>query len=205
LVLVISVRAATHPALDTETLARARTGDKQAISTVLELHYEQIHRMLVHLVGRSPDLDDLRQQVLLAIVQGLPAFRADSSFSTWIGGICVNVAKTHFRTKRVRSERTIDDGQPAIDDTRGHDASAQIESRAELVAVERALGTLSLEQRTAFILANVYGHSVEEVAKMMKAAKSTTRLRLYYGRKKFYAALGRAETVARRETEGGAG
>lgn len=197
------MRAATHPALDTETLARARTGDKQAISTVLELHYEQIHRMLVHLVGRSPDLDDMRQQVLLAIVQGLPSFRADSSFSTWIGGICVNVAKTHYRAKRKRSERTVDDGQPAIDDTRGIDAAAQIESRAELVAVERALGVLSLEQRTAFILATVYGHSVEEVATMMRSAKSTTRLRLYYGRKKFYAALGRAETVSRRETEGG--
>lgn len=195
------MRAATHPALDTETLARARTGDKQAISTVLELHYEQIHRMLVHLVGRSPDLDDLRQQVLLAIVQGLSSFRADSSFSTWIGGICVNVAKTHYRTKRKRSERTIDDGQPAIDDTRGPDTSAQLESRAELAAVERALGSLSLEQRTAFILANVYGHSVEEVAKMMKAAKSTTRLRLYYGRKKFYAALGRRATT-RAESEG---
>lgn len=194
------VRAATHPALDTETLARARTGDKHAITTVLELHYEQIHRMLVHLVGRSPDLDDLRQQVLLAIVQGISSFRADSSFSTWIGGICVNVARTHYRTKRVRSERTIDDGQPAIDAT-GVDTSAQLESRAELVAIERALGTLSLEQRTSFILANVYGHSVEEIAKMMKAAKSTTRLRLYYGRKKFYAALGRRVTT-RAESEG---
>ncbi|MGE0397651.1 MAG: RNA polymerase sigma factor [Kofleriaceae bacterium] len=197
------MRAATHPALDSETLARARTGDRHAITTVLELHYEQIHRMLVHLVGRSPDLDDLRQQVLLAIVQGLPAFRADSSFSTWIGGICVNVAKTHYRAKRKRSERTIDDGQPAIDEARGADSAAQIESRAELVAVERALATLSLEQRTALVLANVYGHSIDEIAKMMKAAKSTTRLRLYYGRKKLATALGRrASTRSESESEG---
>lgn len=205
MVLVISVRAATHPALDADTLARARTGDKRAITTVLELHYDQIHRMLVHLVGRSPDLDDLRQQVLLAIVQGLPAFRADSSFSTWIGGICVNVAKTHFRGRKKRAERTVDDGQPvidvAIDEARG--PAAQLESRAELLAVERALATLSLEQRTAFILATVYGHSIDEVATMMKAARSTTRLRLYYGRKKFHAALGRAETRSRPPTEGG--
>jgi RNA polymerase sigma factor (sigma-70 family) len=143
----------------------------------------------------------VRQQVLLAIVQGITSFRADSSFSTWIGGICVNVAKTHYRTKRLRSERTIDDGQSAIDDTHGPDAAAQIESRAELVAVERALGALSLEQRSAFILANVYGHSVDEIATMMKAAKSTTRLRLYYGRKKFYAALRRRATT-RAESEG---
>ena len=185
------MRAATYPALDPDTIARARRGDKQALTTVLEHHYEQIHRMLVHLVGRSPDLDDLRQHVLLAIVQGLPKFRADSELSTWIGGICVNVAKTHFRTKRTRAERTIDDGQPAIDDARGPDAAAQLESRAELAAVDRALATLSPDQRTAFVLATVYGHSIEEVATMMNAARSTTRLRLYYGRKKFHAALAR--------------
>ncbi|HEY4181417.1 MAG TPA: RNA polymerase sigma factor [Kofleriaceae bacterium] len=186
------MRAATHPVLDPEIVARARSGDRQALSTLLDHHYEQIHRMLVHLVGRSPDLDDLRQHVLLSIVQGLPNFRGDSELSTWIGGICVNVAKTHFRSKRVRSERTIDDGQAAIDDARGPDTAAQLESRAELVAVERALATLSPEQRTAFVLATAYGHSVEEIAKMMNAAKSTTRLRLYYGRKKFHAALGKA-------------
>ena len=184
--------AATHPALDPETIARARAGDRQALATLLDHYYERIHRMLVHLVGRSPDLDDLRQHVLLSIVQSLPRFRGDSELSTWIGGICVNVAKTHFRSKRVRSERTIDEGQAAIDDARAPDAAAQLEARAELASIERALAVLSPEQRTAFILATVYGHSVEEVAKMMNAAKSTTRLRLYYGRKKFHAALGKS-------------
>ena len=186
-------RPATHPALDPETIARAQAGDKQAITTVLEHHYEQIHRMLVHLVGRSPDLDDLRQQVLLAVVQGLARFRADSELSTWIGGICVNVARTHYRAKKQRSERTIDDGQPAIDDAPSTDAFAQLESRAELAAVEAALATLSPEQRACFVLAQVYGHSVKEIAALTDSAWSTTRLRLYYGRKKFFAALGRAE------------
>lgn len=150
--------------------------------------------MLVHLVGRSPDLDDLRQQVLLAVVQGLPRFRADSELSTWIGGICVNVAKTHYRAKRKRSERTVDDGQPAIDETAGGDAFAQLASRADLAAIEAALATLSPEQRACFVLAQVYGHSVKEIAKLTDSAWSTTRLRLYYGRKKFFAALGTKET-----------
>lgn len=145
--------------------------------------------MLVHLVGRSSDLDDMRQQVLLAIVQGIAKFRADSELSTWIGGICVNVAKTHYRAKRTRAERTVDDGQAAIDDARAGDVGAQLESRAELAAVEAALATLSPEQRTCFVLASVYGHSVHEIAEMTRAARSTTRLRLYYGRKKFFAAV----------------
>jgi RNA polymerase sigma-70 factor, ECF subfamily len=185
------VRADTHQRLNPEIVARARAGDRTALSTLLDHSYDQIHRMLVHLVGRTPDLDDLRQQVLLAIVQGIGGFRADSELSTWIGGICVNVARSHHRGRRIRQERTVDDGQPAIDLAPGPDAAARIEHRAELAAAERALDALSAEQRAAFVLATVYGHSVDEIARIMKAAKSTTRLRLYYGRKKFHAALGR--------------
>lgn len=186
-------RPATHPELDPTTIERAQRGDKQAVTIVLEHHYEQIHRMLVHLVGRSPDLDDLRQQVLLAVVSGLPRFRRESELSTWIGGICVNVAKTHFRAKRTRSERTVDDGHGAIDETAGGDARAEVEHRADLASVEAALATLSIEQRACFVLSEVYGHSVKEIAKLTDAAWSTTRLRLYYGRKKFFAALGKAD------------
>jgi RNA polymerase sigma-70 factor (ECF subfamily) len=186
------VATVTHPALDPAIVERARAGERSALSALLDHHYDQIHRMLVHLVGRSPDLDDLRQQVLLAIVQGIGRFRGESELSTWIGGICVNVARAHHRGRRSRDERTVDDGQPAIDLARGPDAAAQLEHRAELAAAEVALAALSAEQRAAFVLATVYGHSVEEIAQIMGAARSTTRLRLYYGRKKFHAALGRA-------------
>jgi RNA polymerase sigma-70 factor, ECF subfamily len=183
------VRAPTNLELDPDLIARARNKDRDALSSILDHYYERIHRMLVHLVGRSPDLDDLRQQVLLGIVRGIAGFRGESELGTWIGGICVNVARAHIRAKRTSKERTVDDGQPAIDETAGPDATARIESRAELVVVESALATLSVEQRAAFVLATVYGHSVAEIAMIMKAARSTTRLRLYYGRKKFRAAL----------------
>lgn len=202
-VLVILARPTTHlntPAAepsDRDTIARAQAGDRQALGALLQAHHDQIHRMLVHLVGRSAEIDDLRQAVLLAIVQGIRRFRAESELSTWIGGICVNVAKTHYRAKRLRAERTVDDGQPAIDRAHSGDASSQLESRDQLAHVEAALGVLSVEQRAAFVLASVYGHSVQEVAEIMNAARSTTRLRLYYGRKKFFAALAAEEQAPR--------
>ena len=185
------MRAPTNLVLDPDLVARARGGDRDALSTILDHYYERIHRMLVHLVGRSPELDDLRQQVLLVVVRGIAKFRGDSELGTWIGGICVNVCREHIRGKRTASDRNVEDGQAAIDAAEGPDVAARIETRAELVAVERALATLSLDQRAAFVFATVYGHSVDEIASIMKAARSTTRLRLYYGRKKFRAALGK--------------
>ena len=53
-----------------------------------------------------------------------------------------------------------------------------------------ALDKLSPVQRSVIVL-RVLGHSVDEIAKMTNSARSTTRLRLYYGRKAFARALGK--------------
>jgi len=44
---------------------------------------------------------------------------------------------------------------------------------------------MSENHRTVFILRNVHGYSIREIAKMMNSAESTTRLRLYYARRFF--------------------
>jgi RNA polymerase sigma-70 factor (ECF subfamily) len=159
----------------------------------LEHHYERIHRMLVHLVGYSAELDDLRQAVLLAVVQNLPSFRGESALSTWISGICVNVVKTHFRRKRWRSERIVD--EPAeIETASGESPVKRLEAREQLRRTEMALTRLSPEQRMVFVLATVYGHSIQEIAELTRSARSTTRMRLYYGRKTFFAAMAEFRT-----------
>jgi RNA polymerase sigma-70 factor (ECF subfamily) len=172
-----------------ETIERAQAGDRQALEELLRSHYEQVHRMLVHLVGRSPDIDDLRQSVLLTIVQNLHKFRGESALSSWVSGICVNVSRTHFRSKKRRSDRIVHESDNAREHAAPTDPVAQLESRDQLMKSEAALATLSPNQRAAFVLAAVYGHSVDEIAQIMGAARSTTRMRLRYGRKKFFRAL----------------
>ncbi len=145
--------------------------------------------MLAHLVGRTADLDDLRQQVLLLIVQNLPKFRGDSALSSWIIGICVNVTRTYFRGKKRRNDRIVPEAENALEPASPNDPVARLEQRQQLARSEAALATLSPDQRAAFILATVYGHTVDEIAAITGALRSTTRMRLRYGRKKFFRAL----------------
>lgn len=44
------------------------------------------------MVGNIPDAQDVYQEALLAAFQGLPRFRMDSVFSTWLYRIAVNKA-----------------------------------------------------------------------------------------------------------------
>ena len=67
------------------------------------------------MVGNVPDAQDVYQEALLAAFQGLPRFRMDSVFSTWLYRIAVNKA-LRFRGRRQR-RREIDE-QSALETTR---------------------------------------------------------------------------------------
>ena len=173
-----------------DVVERAAGGDRSAQEAVLEGSYDFVRRMLFRLVGAMDELEDLQQTVMTRIITGLPRFRRESSWSTWVGGICVNVAKDYLRKRRARqgeldseqSEKVLGSCASSLD------LQQAIEAREQLLICHHALDQLSENHRVAFVL-RILGHSVDEIAQMTGSARSTTRLRLYYARKKFSRAL----------------
>lgn len=171
-------------------LAHAIAGDRVAQGDLLRANYQYIRRLLHRLVGASPELDDLQQTVLMRVVTGLHRLREEDSLQTWIGGICVHVARDHIRRRQVRSVMgSLEADEPARTRPSGANPVAQLEAREGLARCRRALEGLSTNQRVALTL-RIMGHSVDEIAAMTGSARSTTRLRLYYGRKNFCRAFG---------------
>jgi len=191
-------RSAGRPPLTVDTLTLAIGGDARAQQVVVEHAYDFSRRLLLRLVGATAEFDDLHQNVMISVLTKLRGYRLEASFTTWVGSICVNEARGAFR--KSKSARTLvyaaeDEGHVAqmLEKAEGesagpHDLTA---ARQLLGRCQAALNELSIEQRTAFLLRVVEGFSVKEVATMMHSALSTTRLRLYYGRKRMAKALGR--------------
>ncbi len=169
-------------------LELAKAGDREALKALVEASYEPVRRMLFRFVGPGADLEDLTQMVLMRMLRGLPSYRGESAYSTWLGGICVHISRDYFRRRKVRTVVTSDD---ALDE---HPSPAQsvdlaLADQQRLADAHRALERLSPNHRTVFVLRVVLGHSVDEIATMMNAARSTTRLRLYYARRAFVRAM----------------
>ncbi len=190
-----------------DLIERAAAGDRSAQQRVLESQYDFVRRMLYRLAGPSADIDDLHQTVLLRILTSLGSYRADAALSTWVASICVHVCKDHWRRRKVRSVMLTGKGaHAAIDATEGgHDPEGGAIRREQLALARAALEQMPPSQRTAYVLRIVYGYSVDEIAKITNAARSTTRMRLYYGRKTFAKALAelgeRADAIALQEEE----
>jgi RNA polymerase sigma-70 factor (ECF subfamily) len=170
-------------ALGASTACAAEAPD---FDTVFEQTAPYVMRF-VRRMGIAPaDVDDVVQDVFLAVHRRLSSFEGRSSLRTWVYGICVFACSNHrdraYRRREVPSEEA--GAGPATSDPE----RALAADRA-LAALDDVLGALPVEQRSVFVLFEIEGLSIREVAAAAGCSKFTAYTRLYAARKRVRAAL----------------
>jgi RNA polymerase sigma-70 factor (ECF subfamily) len=95
--------------LDWPLLCAAQQGCEEAYTQV-RLHYGRLVRgeLLSHSpLLSSPDLEEVEQEVWIAVWRSLPRFSGRSAFKTWLTGLARNVLYNWLRHRRCR-ERAMD-------------------------------------------------------------------------------------------------
>ncbi len=159
---------------------KAQAGDSSAIARVVSDLAPGVLRAVGALLGRDhPDVEDLAQDVLLAVVAGLPDFRGDSTLLHFAVRIAARKSVLVRRRKRSvlgwletfwRGEHPLNEGPlGAHEEARGDRQRALLRS---------LLSELPDAQAEALMLRVVYGHSIEEISAITETAFNTVRSRL---------------------------
>jgi RNA polymerase sigma-70 factor (ECF subfamily) len=175
-----------------ELVRRCVAGERAAFEQLYREHRRAVAGNLYRVLGDRTELDDLVQEVFVIAFRGLARFRGDAKLSTWLYRVCVNVALGRLRSKSRRAPAV---PYADLDDAGDGGANApdlQIERREELVRVYRALEELAPKKRIVFILHEVQGLDIKEIADIVQAPLVTVRTRLHYARKEFYRAVGKS-------------
>jgi len=171
---------------DINLIQRARNGDALAFEQLVFKHDRRILSIIASYVNRADDAKDIYQEVLIRVYRGLPKFRAESEFTTWLYRIAANTCLTHRARAGRRSHMT----QPLDDeDESGEAHSASSEKprnpEEELLSteirerVDAALATLSPRQRMVFTLKQHEGFKLTEIATMMECTEGTVKRYLF--------------------------
>lgn len=181
-----------------QTAARARLhvvpDDDAEFSAVYARHYEATWRCL-RALGVSPDaIDDATQDVFMVVHRRLPRFDHAAPVRSWIFGIARNVAlKYRDRRRRPPPHLALVQPEPL--------APEDVVARRDAAAVvERFLDSLEPEQRAVFVLAQLQGASVAEVAQTLGIKLNTAYSRLRLARRRFERVVARHEAARRRRT-----
>lgn len=179
---------------DVERLVdRARRGDRAAFSELFRRHASMVSALAYRMLGRTPDLEDVVQEVFIQVHRSLGDFRGQAKFSTWLHRIAVNVVLMHRRRARSRPVlASAEEGGEAPDSSWSPDKDLARQQRVE--AFHRLLDKLSDKKREVFVLHELEGMAPAEIANAMRCPVLTVRTRLFYARKEL-AALMREEPV----------
>jgi RNA polymerase sigma-70 factor (ECF subfamily) len=173
---------------DAELLRCAGQGDEPAVRRLFRKHAPRLHRHVSRVLGASdPDVDDVVQQIFLAALDGADRFDGRSTVSTWLFGIAtrraLDAARARWRRQRFRRLGDLIGDQLGAQIGFGGSASRPDRMYDASAAAEEALGRLTPDQRTVFLLHDVEGYTFAEISEVTGLGISTLHGRLQVSRK----------------------
>lgn len=137
----------------TEELVRAAAaGDQDAFAQLVRLYENKVYSLALRMCGE--DAADVAQEAFLAAWRGLPSFRGEAGFATWLYRLTANAAIDHLRrTRRQRGDLSLEDGP-------------------------LGLARLSDDHRQVLVLRELQELSYEEIARMLDIDLGTVKSRI---------------------------
>ena len=167
-------------------LARARQGDSEAFSALVEKHSRSAFRLAYRMTGHEQDAEDVVQESFLRAYRHLGRFEARANFGTWLYRIVANCAVEQIRTRQSRQSRArmepIDEAAMPASPLPGPDRLAESRDIGRRVAA--ALDGLSPLERAAFTLRHYEGRSIDEIGRTLRLRTSAAKHAVFRAVKK---------------------
>ena len=157
-------------------IARARRGDADAFEQLVAAYRNQVFRLALRMCGNEADADEVAQEAFLSAWKGLPNFRGESRFSTWLYQLTTHAAIDLMRREKRQAAAEDIDGITAADD--GPSLQQQAERAETRREVRSALMQLPEEYRQVLVLRFMQELSYEEIGQTLKLPAGTVKSRL---------------------------
>ena len=188
-----SVPAAPAPPLDdSELLAAMRSSRKTAARAFHDRVRPQVDRTIRRLLGPGDsEHEDVAQQALLELVTTIHRYRGDCSLESWTSVVTAHVVFKSIRRRRFerRVFRALDPEQSA--QVPGPtDLGREAIVRSVMGRVLGHLEAMDYDKAWTFVLHDVCGYDLREVARITSVSISAAQTRLVRGRRELHERLG---------------
>jgi RNA polymerase sigma factor (sigma-70 family) len=199
----VAVAASSLPARTDELapLARAATEDPEAAATLVGALCGGMLRIVRKVLGRAhPDVDDVTQDAVIALLAALLAFRGECSVEHFANRVALLTALAARRRSRARA-RTMEPETEAFDEV-ADEAGDHASPLARTVAARRRLLVRQLLDELPDVIAEalashfILGYTVDEIAAASAVPANTVWSRLRLGKQALRRKLERDTALA---------
>lgn len=162
-----------------ELITRSCSGDPEAIESLVHAYTSTVYRLAISLLDDVAEAEEATQDALLAAIKRLPSYRGESSFTTWLYAITLNLCRDRLRKRRTRERLTQVLQVLFRVKSEAHEQIEQrVVERETDAAVWQAIRALPDKEREVVVLR--YFHQLRQdcIAQMLDVSSRTVRARL---------------------------
>jgi RNA polymerase sigma-70 factor (ECF subfamily) len=161
---------------DRTDIAAFLSGDRAALDRLILRHKDRVFNLCYRLLGDYSEAEECAQETFIKVFRSIGGFRFESSFSTWIYTIAVNLCRNrrdsaeHRFWKRVLRFGRNSPEKDGPEDFEIEDPApsplVRMTEKEKQILLQSAIGSLSHDHRTVIILRHVEELSYEEICKI---------------------------------------
>ena len=176
---------------DSQLLAAVRAGDPDAATALHDRLRPVVERAIRRLLGaRDRDHEDLAQHAMIEVCYTIDKFRGECPLDAWASTVAAHVVYNHLRRKTVERRlfegfREDENDAPASTQNLARDTAA----RSTLRRVFTHLDAIDPAKAWAYVLHDVCGYDLREVAEITETSVSAAQTRLVRGRRELHERL----------------
>ncbi len=157
---------------DKELIRKVHSGNKDALTLIIDKYYDEIYRFCVYLTGKETDSYDIVQEVFLKFIRYVDSYQY-KNLKGYLLIIARNLCYDFFRRQKdmIGLEEIVDSGEEDL----------QITVIENNMLLEQALLQIPTEQREVIILHSYEEFKFLEIAKMLECNLSTVKSRYHLG------------------------
>lgn len=163
------------------------SGNPAAFEEIVKRYTPLLYSLAYRLLGHGEEAEDAVQEILEKAFRALPRFRISQRFFPWLYTIGLNHLRSLERRRKRRRRLKIVNAEPERVLEFAASEQGNPVRRSELKEGERlaqeALDMLRIEYREVFVLRQIQGLSVQEVAEVLMMPEGTVKTHLHRARK----------------------
>ena len=162
----------------------ARNGNQAAFGELVQQYQKRVFALAVRMCTTTELAEDAAQEAFLAAWQGLPFFRGDSAFATWLYRLTSNACVDLLRKENRHQGPSLDDETVSAEVPDPAPTPEKAVEQQELRRqIEAGLKTLSPKHREVLILREIQQLSYDEIADVLSLDLGTVKSRINRGRR----------------------
>jgi RNA polymerase sigma-70 factor (ECF subfamily) len=183
-----SIASPAPAAVDDATLvAEVKAGNPAVANAFCQRILPVVDRTVRRLLGRDDsEREDLAQIASIELVKSISRFRGESSLDTWASAVTAHVVYKQIRRRPLERHVSLDLVQDELLHSWRPTGEGVLAAREALSRILRHLDAVGGKLAWTFILHDVLGYSLTEVAAIVDVSEAAAQSRLVRGRARLH-------------------